>query len=887
MTIAKHLMPQKKSVLLNQTVVTGDSMFCAKSSVKTVAVEAEVNILKKSAVADVSVSFEDLGSSINGLSSTEVERRLKQYGLNVIAENKEKTWFERLVNSLSNPLVLLLSLLASVSLLTGDLRSAIMMLIMIVLGVSLRYFQEWRADNSAAKLKAMVSTKTMVLRDGQLRELPIQLLVPGDIVTISAGDIVPADIRLIYSKDLFVNQAALTGESLPAEKSALVENSLNDPLMSQNLCFLGTHVEIGSAKGIVLSTGGRTYFGTLAKDVTSAELPTSFDLGIDRLTWLIVKLIVAMVLSVFVINGIMKHDWLQAFLFALAVGVGLTPEMLPMIVSVNLSKGALLMSGKKVIVKRLDAIQNLGAMDVLCTDKTGTLTQGKVILVKHINLNGEDSNLVFNYAFLNSFYQTGLKNMMDMAVLEHEDFENAHSMKIAYKKIDEIPFDFERRRMSVVVEDAQNSRKLICKGSVEEVLALCSKMEINGKNISLDRSRYDLAKKLAEEHNDDGFRVVALAIKDVAATQETYAVADESNMTLLGLLAFLDPPKDDIAESLNRMAQLGVHVKVLTGDNSIVTKRVCIQIGLPVDSMITGAELDLLSETQLVRAVAEKTIFTKLSPMHKERIIHALQKQGHVVGFLGDGINDAPALRSADVGISVDTGVDIAKESASMILLEKNLFVLTDGIIEGRKVFCNILKYIKMAASSNFGNVLSVLGASIFLPFLPMLPIQILTNNLLYDFSQITIPTDKVDSEWLTLPRKWELDEIKQFIIRIGPISSIFDYLTFFMLIFSFNALNDPTLFHTGWFVESLLTQTLIIHVIRTNKIPFIESRASIPLLASSSVMVLIAIWLPTSPLADSLGFKPMPASYWWWLCLLLMGYATLTQRIKNSLMKQ
>jgi Mg2+-importing ATPase len=597
-----------------------------------------------------------------------------------------------------------------------------------------------------------------------------------------------------------------------------------------------------------------------------------------------IGLMAVLVPLVFVLNGLTKHNWLEAFLFALAVAVGLTPEMLPMIVTVNLSKGAINMSKKKVIVRRLNAIQNFGAMDILCTDKTGTITQGKIILERHLDVTGKTSEKTLEYGFLNSYFQTGLKNLLDVAVLKHSDLENKLIKTENIIKIEEIPFDFERRRMSVVVDYPTDKQHiLICKGAVEEINSLCNSIEIDGKVIPCtDEIRANLL-KITQHLNLEGLRVIAIAYRRFPNKHShDYLISDESDMTLLGFLAFLDPPKESASQALKDLHNDAVRVKILTGDNDLVTINICQQVGLPTDNILLGSAIEKMTDAELTLTAEDATIFAKLSPHHKERIIRALQKGGHVVGFMGDGINDAPALKASDVGISVNSAVDIAKESSDIILLENNLLTLHQGVLEGRRVFGNITKYIKMAASSNFGNMFSMLGASIFLPFLPMLPIQILTNNLLYDFSQTTIPTDEVDREWTIKPRKWQIGQLRRFILFMGPISSIFDYATFFLMLYVFNCWNNPVLFHTAWFVESIFTQTLIIHVIRTNKIPFIQSRASWPLTATTFLVVLFAIWLPYSPLANLLGFVPLPPLYWLALIGLMLGYVVLSQLVKT-----
>ena len=843
-----------------------------------------VQLLEK-ARADTDTVLKELGSQLSGLSEAEADSRLKRVGTNEIAREKRQSALMRLLGNIKNPLVLLLLALGVLSFLTGDLRATVVIFVMVVLGVVLRFFQEMRADNAAEKLQAMVSNTATLVRGDKEEEVSLKTLVPGDIIRLAAGDMVPADVRVLSAKDLFLNQAALTGEALPVEKKAAQASAnVQNPLELPNICFLGSNVESGSATAVVIHTGAQTYFGSLAVSIVAERQLTSFDMGINKFTWLMIRFIAVMVPTVFLINGLSKHDWLEAFLFAMAVAVGLTPEMLPMIVTVNLSKGALAMARKKVIVKRLNAIQNFGAMDVLCTDKTGTLTQGKIVLEKHLDVYGDPSEKVLHYGYLNSYHHTGLKNLLDEAILDHEELEERLKAKEKYRKIDEIPFDFVRRRMSVVVEDETGLNTLICKGAVEEVMSLCTRVEVKGEVIEVLPEHDAKRRQLADDLNGQGFRVIALAYKQMpgGSDEQVYSVKDESDLILLGFLAFLDPPKDTAAEALKRLQSLNVDVKVLTGDNEIITAYICKEVGMPVEHLLLGSQIETMSETELAAAASATSVFARLVPAHKERIIRALQSQGHVLGFLGDGINDAPALKAADVGISVDSAVDIAKESSDIILLENSLLVLEQGVLEGRRVFGNIVKYIKMAASSNFGNMFSVVGASAFLPFLPMLPIQVLTNNLLYDFSQTTIPTDQVDADWLTKPRQWRIGKLLRFILFIGPISSIFDYLTFFMMLYVFNSWHNPALFHTGWFVESLFTQTLIIHVIRTNKIPFIQSRASWPLILTSLIIVAVGAWLTVSPLANTLGFVPLPPLYWLYLALMLLGYALLTQVVKT-----
>jgi Mg2+-importing ATPase len=708
-------------------------------------------------------------------------------------------------------------------------------------------------------------------------------------VHLSAGDMSPADLRLIAAKDLFINQAALTGESLPAEKHAERLGAATAGLEGlTNICFMGTSVVSGSASAVVVLTGRRAYFGSVAAIITGRRPPTSFDRGINRFAWLMIRFIMVMAPVVFLVNGLTKGDWLQALLFATAVAVGLTPEMLPMIVTVNLAKGALAMSHLRVIVKRLHAIQNFGAMDILCTDKTGTLTQDRVILQKHVDLLGQESDEVLKYAYLNSYYQSGLKNLLDLAVLSHADAQTLTEIARRYRKVDEVPFDFERRRMSVAIE-GEGRHLLICKGAVEEVFAASRHGCAAGETFLLDETHLAQLRKTSEELNADGFRVIAVAIRELPLGQQTCGVQDETDLLLVGYIAFLDPPKESAGRAIKALASHGVQVKVLTGDNDIITGKICREVDLPVERIVLGSELAAMTPSELLQAAAGAQVFAKLSPTQKAAVIQALQQQGHVVGFLGDGINDGPALRVADVGISVDSAVDIAKESADIILLDKSLLVLDRGVIEGRKVFANVVKYIRMGASSNFGNVFSVIGASAWLPFLPMAPIQVLANNLLYDISQTAIPTDNVDDEYLLRPRRWEIRDIGRFMLVIGPISSIFDYATYLTLYFVFGANDLPhaSLFQTGWFVESILSQTLIIHVIRTHRLAFVESRASLPLALTTALVCLAGIAVPYTPLATALGFTPLPALYWPIMAAMVLAYLVVTHGMKIWLHKR
>jgi Mg2+-importing ATPase len=775
--------------------------------------------------------------------------------------------------------------------------------------MSLRFVQETRADNAAAKLKAMISVTATVVREGKTREIPLRELVPGDIVKLSAGDMIPGDVRLISAKDLFVIQATLTGESLPVEKTDVPDTRENvSTIERSDLCFLGTSVESGSATAVIVATGRHTYFGKVAHSLTRQQVDTAFDKGVKKFTWLMIRFMLVMVPLVFLINGITKRDWKEAFFFALAVAVGLTPEMLPMIVSVCLSKGAIAMSRKKVIVKRLNSIQNFGAMNVLCTDKTGTLTIDRVILELYVDVFKNENEEVLRDAYLISSFQTGLKNVLDRAVLKHAELHGELGIE-KYTKLDEIPFDFSRRMMSVAVQGPDGTCQLITKGAPEAVFAKCTRFESEAEIFDMEPILVGDLLEQVNSLNEDGLRVLAIATKKVEK-RPTYSKADECDLVLTGYIAFLDPPKETAIAAIAALRQHGVIVKVLTGDNDLVTRKVCNEVGINAQKILLGRQIESMSDAELAEAVETTDVFARLSPSHKQRVVKALQERGHVVGFMGDGINDAPALRAADVGISVDNAVDIAKESADMILLEKSLMVLEEGVLEGRKVFVNILKYIRMGASSNFGNMFSVIGASAWLPFIPMAPIQVLTNNLLYDFSQVPIPTDNVGPLQVEKPRPWNMGEIAKFIIFIGPISSIFDYTTYAIMWFIFECNNlalaapgylawrfPPTsapdatyaaaLFRTGWFVESLMTQTLIVHVIRTNLIPFIQSRASWQLTTTTIAIMAIAAYLPFSPLATYLGFVPLPPLFWPLLILTLVCYVALTQIVKVWLLKK
>jgi Mg2+-importing ATPase len=860
-------------------------------------------LLFKASQAEVGHLYREFHTHQDGLTESQAEIIRASAGLNEVEHEKPLPWWIHLWFCYKNPFNLLLTVLATISYFTEDMKAAIVISAMVVLSTTMRFVQESRSNKAADKLKEMVSNTVTVIRHGSAEEgdkhgrhephhkgpqnieLPIRLLVPGDLVRLSAGDMIPADLRVITAKDLFISQAAMTGESIPVEKFALQHGETKgNPLDLNNICFMGTNVVSGTAIALVVATGNHTYFGALAERMTSTDrVPTAFQAGVNKVSWLLIRFMLVMAPIVLLINGFTKGDWLEAALFALSIAVGLTPEMLPMIVTTTLAKGAVIMSRKKVIVKRLDAIQNFGAMDVLCTDKTGTLTQDKIFLERHIDVWGDASPDVLEYAYLNSYHQTGLKNLLDVAVLEHLDVHAGLNVTRNYRKIDEIPFDFQRRRMSVVVSHRGQHHLLICKGAVEEILALCTHVRHGATDEPLTAEVLARVGQMTAALNGEGLRVVAVAARKMPIDREVYTVADESDLVLIGYIAFLDPPKESTEPALRALKQHGVEVKVLTGDNDLVTAKICREVGLSVTGMLTGADVERMNDAELTEAAERTTVFAKLTPSHKERIVRVLHQNGHVVGFLGDGINDAPALRAADIGISVDTAVDIAKEAADIILLEKSLMVLEEGVLEGRKTFANMLKYIKMTASSNFGNVFSVLVASIFLPFLPMLPLHLLVQNLLYDVSQLAIPFDNVDEEFLKLPQKWNPDDLGRFMMYFGPVSSVFDISTYVLMWFVFGA-NSPahqTLFQSGWFVEGLLSQTLIVHMIRSRHFPFVGSRAAGPLLAMTGLIMAVGLVLPMSPIAHYFKLQALPTVYFLWLFAMLIGYILLTQAMK------
>ncbi|WP_372438167.1 magnesium-translocating P-type ATPase [Pseudomonas chlororaphis subsp. aureofaciens] len=861
------------------------------------------------------VTLDNVKSNANGLTELDAEGRLQRDGFNEVAHDRPPHALVQLLQAFNNPFIYVLMTLTGISFFTDfwlplqsgeetDLTGVIIVLVMVLVSGLMRFWQEYRSAKAAEALKAMVRTTATVLRREQmgmkaaLREVPMRDLVVGDIVQLSAGDMIPADIRLIESRDLFISQAVLTGEALPVEKydtlGAVQEKSAHrtaaadqqDLLDLPNICFMGTNVVSGTATAVVVATGSRTYFGSLARSIVGSRTQTAFDRGVNSVSWLLIRFMLVMVPVVLLINGFTKGDWAEAFMFALAVAVGLTPEMLPMIVSANLAKGAAAMAKRKVVVKRLNAIQNFGAMDVLCTDKTGTLTQDRIILEHHVDISGSRCDQVLQLAWLNSYHQSGMKNLMDRAVVSYAENNPKFSAPDTWSKVDELPFDFVRRRLSVILADASGHHLLVCKGAVEEMLDTATRVRQDGVTVALDAGRRAALLELAEEYNRDGFRVLLVGTRDLAPgqTRQQYSASDERELIIEGFLTFLDPPKETAGPAIAALRENGVTVKVLTGDNPIVTAKICREVGLEVGEPLLGRDIERMDDAVLARLVEERTVFAKLTPLQKSRVLKALQANGHTVGFLGDGINDAPALRDADVGISVDSGTDIAKESADIILLEKSLMVLEEGVIKGRETFGNIMKYLNMTASSNFGNVFSVLVASAFIPFLPMLAIHLLLQNLMYDISQLSLPWDKMDKEFLRKPRKWDAKNIGRFMLWIGPTSSIFDITTYALMwfVFAANSVEMAALFQSGWFIEGLLSQTLVVHMLRTQKIPFIQSTAALPVMLMTGLVMALGIYVPFSPLGEMVGLVPLPWEYFPWLVGTLLCYCIVAQTMKT-----
>lgn len=833
-----------------------------------------------------------LSASKTGLSTEEALERKNEYGANVITAGNKDTTLHRLREAVINPFNVILLVIAAVNYFTDVIASSkpdyltVSIIIFLVLVSSLIAFVQSQRSNAAAeKLSEMISNNADVWRDGKLTEIPMDEVVPGDIVKLSAGHMLPADLRFLTTKDTFLAQAALTGESAPVEKFANGDNNTGDALTDlQNIGFMGSNVISGSATAVVLETGNNTYFGSMAQSLSGDRAKTSFERGVDSVSGLLVRRMLVMVPVVFLINGIAKGDWAGALLFAISIAVGLTPEMLPMIMTSTLAKGAVSMSRHKVIVRTLGAIQTFGEMDVLCTDKTGTLTEDKVVLERYMDLKGDEDTRILRHAYLNSYFQTGLKNLIDLAIINRAEQNGLESVLSSYSRIDEIPFDFTRRRMSVVLTDHKGKLQLITKGAVEEILEISSFVEMNGAVLPMDEETRRIAMATYEKYNSDGLRIIAVAQKNEVPGIGVFSVDDEQDMVLIGFIGFLDPPKESAGTAIAALRDHGVRTVVLTGDSEGVAAKVCSKVGVDASTMMTGRDVEQMDDKELLKAVGICNLFAKLSPSQKERVVKAFQSAGHTVGYMGDGINDAPPLHQADVGISIDSAVDIAKETADIILLEKDLMVLEEGVIEGRRTFGNIIKYIKMAASGNFGNMISVIAASLLLPFLPMLPVQILTQNLLCDFSQMGIPFDDVDKEYLKKPHKWETKSIKSFMAFFGPLSSVFDILCYAVMWWAIgaNKVELSPLFHCGWFVFGTLSQVLVIHLIRTEKLPFIQSRPSMPLFLSTFLIAVLALIIGFTGLSVGFDMSPLPVRFIPWLALILTGYLATVQMMKK-----
>lgn len=871
-----------------------------------------------------------LNTTLCGLEPGKVEENRSEYGSNKVTREKKKTLPQRLAGAFINPFTAILFCLALVSSFTDmifphfslfgcvpkdfDCLTVVIILTMVFLSGTLRFVQESRSGNAAEKLLAMITTTCTVTRKGQeMAEIPLDEVVVGDIVHLSAGDMLPADVRILDAKDLFVSQASLTGESEPIEKIPMVNETRDAITDYTNIAFMGSNVLSGSASAVVVTVGDHTLFGSMASEVAHEAVETSFSKGVNAVSWVLIRFMLVMVPLVFVANGITKGDWLSAFLFGISIAVGLTPEMLPMIVTTCLAKGAVSMSKKQTIVKNLNSIQNFGAIDILCTDKTGTLTQDKVVLEYHLNVNGEDDLRVLRHAYLNSYFQTGYKNLMDVAIIQKTEEEEADDPQLVdlsehYVKVDEIPFDFARRRLTTVVQNRDGKTQMVTKGAVEEMLSICSFAECDGKVRPMTKELKSRILATVDDLNEKGFRVLAIAQKSNPSPAGAFGVTDECDMVLMGYLAFLDPPKESTADAIKALKAHGVTTKILTGDNDKVTRTICKQVGLKVRNMLLGSDLENMSDQELAKAAETTDVFAKLTPGQKARVVSVFCENGHTVGFMGDGINDASAMKSADIGISVDTAVDVAKESADIVLLEKDLMVLEEGIIEGRKTYANMIKYIKMTASSNFGNMFSVLAASALLPFLPMESLQLIFLNLIYDLSCTAIPWDNVDEEFISVPRKWDASSVGSFMMWIGPTSSVFDWMTYIFMYFVFCPLfvskgvlyNDlashfagadlvrmqtayVAMFQTGWFIESMWSQTLVIHMIRTPKLPFIQSHASAPLTLMTFTGIGVLTIIPFTTFGRMLGFVALPTAYFAYLIPCILLYMVLATSLKKA----
>ena len=857
-------------------------------------------------------------TSLKGLDQEQVEENRALYGENTITKGQEDSIFKKIYESIINPFTIILLVIAFISLVTNvwlakpgqeDPTTSIIIVVLVLISGGIRFVQELRSDKATTNLSKMIVNTATVIRDGLEQELPINELVVGDLVKLSAGDMIPADVILFESRDFFVQQSGLTGESDAVEKLALnkaTTQNVESLLEAESLSFMGTNVISGSATAMILAVGDDTMMGAIEQTLNTYDEPTSFEREMNSISWLLIRLMLVMVPIVFFANGLTDGDWLEAGVFALSVGVGLTPEMLPMIITASLAKGSIIMAKEKVVIKKLNAIQDLGAIDILCTDKTGTLTQDEIVLEYPLDIHGDLDMAVLRRAYLNSHFQTGLKNLMDRAIIsrtEKEAKEHAilQNLDTSFQKIDELPFDFERRRMSVIVKDDSNVVSMVTKGALEEMLNISTHVEYRGEIIPLTEDiRQEVLAEVAQL-NRQGLRVLGVGYKSGLREDYAYTVTDESDMILTGYLAFLDPPKPSAAPAIQALLEHGVRTKILTGDNEKVTQAICEKVGLDVEHILLGADIDQMTDQELADVVEKVTVFAKLSPDQKARIILQLKRNGHGVGYMGDGINDAPSMKVADVGISVDTAVDIAKETADVILLDKDLMVLETGIVEGRKVYANMTKYIKMTVSSNFGNIFSLLVASIFLPFLPMAPVHLIVLNLVYDLSCVALPFDNVDQDFLKQPHTWEAKSITRFMVWMGPISSVFDILTFIFLYFvivplvtghhyvhgSESALQFIILFQTGWFIESMWSQTMVIHMLRTAKVPFVQSRPAWLVILMTLVAAFFVTSLPYGPLVNILRLAPLGLPYFLFLVGIIFLYMFSVTVIKKFYIKK
>lgn len=827
-------------------------------------------IYKKDCIYSVEEFLEKHNFNKEGLTERQAKENQAKYGLNVIKQAKPKKWYHFLLKSLFSSFNIILLVITLLLIYTDvvlpetpSYANIIVILVLIIISSFLEFFEVYKSNKAAEKLKKMVSVKTTVIRNGKEEKIPLDQVTVGDVVSLAAGDLIPADLKVIEANDLYLVQSSLTGESDAVRKNEIsehkTENKIEDITDIDTICFMGTNVMSGTGKGIVFKTADNTYFGKVAQTIQVGKPKTSFENGIDSVSKLLIRFMVVFIAVAFFINS-MRHDTLVAFTFAVAVSIAITPLLLPVILSSSLAKGAINMAHKKTIVKKLNSIQSFGAMNILCTDKTGTLTQDKIVLEKYLNVNGEEDEEVLKYAFINAYFQEGLEGSIDKAIVKKIKQEKLYKISKEYKKLDEIPFDFTRRCLSVIVSNGKE-KLMITKGAVEEIISKCTSMEYMGKVSPLKTDDKKRLEEMAKNLNQEGLRIIAICKKEIIEELKDYTVKDETKMTLIGFVGFLDPPKASAKEEIKRLNRDGIRVMVLTGDNEYVTKAICKEVGINTDKIVLGSQIEKLSDTALMRLLKKTNVFAKLSPIQKSRIVQVLGKAGNVVGYMGDGINDAPSLNSAEVGVSVDTAVDITKETADIILLRKNLNVLTDGVIEGRKTFGNLLKYIKIAVSSNFGEVISVMIASLVLPFFPLTPIQLLVQSLLYDLGQLSLPYDNVDKEYVQKPRRWDMKSIKRFMYYMGPTSSIFDLVVFALLWFAFG-IRTAELFQTTWFCYGIISTMMGLHVIRSSKRPFVETHASNAVYATTILISLVTLLIPFTPLGSIIGFVPIPLTY-------------------------